>query len=147
MILMPGEEIIRRSDTGLATLTTHRLRFEAKSTGNTYLASIMLEEICSCELTHKSNPLLLLLSLLLLIAGISLGYYTEPTYIFIGVILAVIFLIAFFMFRKGFFSIKSAGAPINFPTSNKSFDSLSEFIDEIEEAKNQRYLIIRSRNI
>ena len=141
MELMSEENILLTSENKEATLTTHRFRFQTKNGGKSYVASIMLEELCSCELTHKSSPLLLVLSLIFLIAGMVIGSTTEESAVtYIGIILAVIFLIAFFFSRRGVISLASASKTINLKTSGMSLEKMTHFIDEVESAKNQRYL-------
>ena len=141
---MKDEKIIMESDNTELTLTTHRIRHDTKVLGKANVTSIMLEELCSCSLKYKSNVILLILGILIggvLIIG-SLVSGDEST-IAPGVILALIFLGAYFFSKKKILSFSSGGDTINLPVSNISLESAKNFIDEIETAKNDRYLLIK----
>ncbi len=57
MTTIPDEKVLLRS--GGLTLTTHRVRSEAERGGKMSITSIMLEELCSCEVRFTSYSLFL----------------------------------------------------------------------------------------
>jgi hypothetical protein len=58
-----------------------------------------------------------------------------------GFILALIFLIIYFVTRKQSLLLASAGATITFDTRGISPENVKKFIDRTEAAKNDRYLL------
>ena len=142
MQLMSAEEILHRLKSSAAetTLTTHRLRYIEKSAGSVNITSIMLEEICSCGISYKSNPWLFFLSFISAVASIAVLLVTGITYAWAGMVLAIIFLIAYFVSRSGIITVSSAGSSVNIRTTGISLDEQNQFIDDLELAKNRRYL-------
>jgi hypothetical protein len=138
MNYFPGETLLIESDNKVLALTTHRVRYDAIGRGGgwadrTELVSIMLEEVASCAITRTSYPILLLLAL----AGLVLALLADDMAI-IGVALAVLFAGGFFLSQRQVLLIASAGGKIQVNTAGMSLQSVREFVDEIEKAKNQR---------
>ena len=81
MFLLPGERILFESEANSLILSTHRIRFDTGSGANSRLISIMLEELCSSEITRTHYPVLLLLAPFCLFAGYALSsQYREDAY-------------------------------------------------------------------
>jgi hypothetical protein len=100
----------------------------------------MLEELSSCDIIHRSNTSLLIVGILVFLTSVVIGF--SYTYGFAGILLALIILIAYLYGRKGTISLASPGTPIKFDTSGWSLEEMTHFIDEVESAKNQRYLML-----
>jgi hypothetical protein len=135
------EKMLIESDNNVLVLTTHRVRYDAIGKGSgwadrTELVSIMLEELSSCAITRTSYPLLLLLAL----AGLVLAILVEGGSI-VGIALAVLFAGGFFLSQRQVLLLTSSGGgKIQINTANMSLQAVREFVDEIESAKNQRFI-------
>ena len=132
MKLIDGEEKILTSDNGELVLTTHRVRLDTKSLGKRKITSLLLQELCSCELSHRSYPALLLVALIGFLVAVAGG---SPDAMGIGVAITVISLISFFMTRKQALCLATAGAPIIVETKGMKPEKVKDFIDETEIAK------------
>lgn len=139
MELMTEEKEIIKVNNNEITLTTHRIRFQRKIGGNSNITSIMLEELSSCGIIRRSNTSLLIVGILVFLTSVVIGF--SYTYGFAGILLALIILIAYLYGRKGTISLASPGTPIKF-ASGMSLEEMTHFIDEVESAKNQRYLML-----
>ena len=146
MKLVSDETVLLESDTKELVLTTHRIRFQTKKSGRATVISIMLEELCSCGITHTSYPFLVVLAAIFFIGGIALGSLLDEASwaIASGIILGVLFIIVYFVTRKGVFSLASGGATINTSPSGMSYDNMVKFIDDVEVAKNGRLLYLNA---
>ena len=122
------------------TLTTHRIRYNAKTADRHDVIGIMLNEVSSCAMMHTSNPLLLVLAVILFIGGIIASMYSDLSgpWIF-GVVLAGVFIFAYFASRRQLLSVASAGASIRVAIAGNNVAATIKFIDTIEEAKNACY--------
>jgi divalent metal cation (Fe/Co/Zn/Cd) transporter len=131
MKLMNDERKILESDKGQLVLTSHRVRFDASAAGQRNLGSIMLDELCSCELNYKSHLILILLALLSIIFGFVGGADT----ILAGAIGAIVFPVAYFLTKKQILSLSSAGGAINIEAKGMKSEDVKDFIDAVELAK------------
>jgi hypothetical protein len=141
MNYFPDEKVLVESDNQTLILTTHRLRYDAIGRGGgwadrTELVSIMLEELSSCAITRTSYPLLLLLALV----GLVLAILVEDGTI-VGFALTVLFAGGFFLSQRQVLLLTSSGGGrIQINTGSMSLQAVRDFVDEIEKAKNQRFL-------
>lgn len=131
MKMLDDEKTILESNNNQLVLTTHRVRFDGKSTtGETKIVSIMLDELCSCELTVKSYFILLLL------AAISIIYaFTANGALLTGILGAILFGAAFWFTRKQTLSLSSAAASIDVIVKGMNITEIREFIDSVESTK------------
>ncbi|MCU7927220.1 MAG: hypothetical protein KZQ97_12360 [Candidatus Thiodiazotropha sp. (ex Dulcina madagascariensis)] len=109
MKVMNDERKILESDKGQLVLTSHRLRFDASTAGQRKIVSIMLDELCSCELNYKSHIILILLAVL----SVIFSFVGGSDAIAAGIIGEIVFAVAYFLTRKQMLSLSSAGAAIN----------------------------------
>jgi hypothetical protein len=140
MNYFPDEKLLIESDNKVLVLTTHRVRYDAIGRGGgwadrTELVSILLEELSSCAITRTSYPILLLLAL----ASLVLAILADDMAI-VGIALAVLFAGGFFLSQRQVLLLASAGGKIQINTASMSLQAVREFVDEIEAAKNRRYL-------
>lgn len=156
MTMMPDEKVLLQS--GGLTLTTHRVRSEAERGGKMQITSIMLEELCSCEIRFTSNSLLLKLGGLLAALGIVIGIMSSDAFQHIFdlyddayvswsqaiLLLGVILVAIYFATRKEVISLASAAARINLQRRQSGQQEAKQLIDQIEATKNQRYLLARA---
>jgi hypothetical protein len=138
---LPDEKVLIESDNETLILTTHRVRYDAIGKGGgwadrTELVSIMLEEVAACAITRISYPVLLLLALGCLL----LALVVEDRAI-IGVALAIFFAGGFFLAqRQVLLLISAGGGKIQVNTGGMTLQTVRDFVDEVEKAKNQRFL-------
>lgn len=140
MNLLPGERIIVTSEAKELTLTTHRLRWDSRRWGEAQVTAIMLDELCSCEVTSVSQPILLILAALAAIGGFVIQNIAA---IAIGITLAVVLLVVYLTCRRQAVALRSAGAAITTKTEGMSLQDAIDLIDEVEAAKNARYLLLQ----
>lgn len=142
MKLLTDEKLLFESDSGGVSLSTHRVRYESKRPGEASFKSIMLDQVSSCSINYTSYPILLILAILFVLGGAILySLMHKPNGLAIGIVIAVIFIIAYFMTRKQVISIASPGDTIKYQMSKLSLEKGKEFIDELEKAKDQRYFM------
>jgi hypothetical protein len=148
MNLMTDEKVLMNGDYKQVNLTTHRIRQEIKSWGQVGLTSIMLEEVTSCEFSKKSRPLFLIIGLLLvgitLYSGSPVGgdvQSIQSVFLLVGIILIVSY---FSTIKRGLF-ISSPTAKIIINTDGMKYENVKLFIEKLEEAKNERFLLLKSK--
>lgn len=141
MNVFPGEKVLIESDNRVLVLTTHRVRYDAigKSVGwadRTELVSILLEELAACAIMRTSYPILLLLALV----GLLIALLVEGGAI-AGIVLVVLSLGGFLLSQRQVLVLASTGGVhIQVNTSSMSLQAVRDFIDEVEQAKNQRFI-------
>jgi len=134
MKLIDGEEKILESKDAELVLTTHRVRLDTKSLGKRKITSILLQELCSCELAHRSYPILLLIAVIGLVIAVTGG---NSDAIWVGAAISAISLGAFFLTRKQALCLATAGASILVETKGMKLDYVKNIIDETEIAKSK----------
>ena len=141
MNYFPDEKVLVEADNNTLILTTHRIRYDAIGKGGgwadrTELVSIMLEEVGACAITRLSYPLLLLLAL----GGVLLAILVEDRAL-VGIALAVLFAGGFFLSQRQVLLITATGgSKIQVNTGGMALQAIRDFVDEIEKAKNQRFM-------
>jgi hypothetical protein len=139
MNLMPSEKVLLESTGKDLILTTHRVRYEFEALGFGEIRSIMLEELASCAMTRTSKPIFLIIAAICFLAGLSIGRGLSAG----GIVLALIFVVIYFVTRKQSLLLASAGATITYDTRGMSPEDVKKFIDRTEAAKNERYLLAK----
>jgi hypothetical protein len=139
MELLDEETIISETDFEHLTLTTHRVRYDQRTSDATRIVSITLDAVSSCSVASKSHPILLLLAVAALLLGVFLlNTGTEESNIPNGLIIASIVLaIAYFLTRVVALSISSPGEAITVVAKGLEPDTIIRFIDAVEQAKLQ----------
>jgi len=150
MNLITDEKILMDGDYKQIILTTHRIRQEIKSWGQIDLVSIMLEDVTSCEYSKKSNPIFLILGILVCGFGVFTGTQgggSEALNISGGILLAgiILILVFFFTIKHGLF-ISSASSKIKLNTKGMKYDNIKAFIDKLESAKSERNSILKIKS-
>jgi hypothetical protein len=142
MQLLTDERIILESDPRALTLTTHRVRYEYNRTGRGEVISIMLEEIASCAIARRSRPLLLIIAAIIFLLALVLAttsQYRSNVFFVGGLIVSGLLVVAYSLTKQQVLEIASAGASIQQATASMKMESVVDFIDAVEEAKNERY--------
>jgi hypothetical protein len=132
------DETILRADArpSCLILSSHRVRMVDSGVGSFKIVSIMLEEVASCSTIYTSQPLLLLLAMILALAGL---YGLTPRHhavAFVGFALMAMVLFAYWLSRKRVLAIASAGEAIRLSLSGWSNEDVLAFVEELEDAKN-----------
>lgn len=138
--LFEGEEIITESGDKVVTLTNKRVRYHASSAGQAHIVSIMLDKISSIEVHYSSQWIVLFLSIALMLAGVVTGLSNERQgQLGMGLaVFGVVLLLIYLFTRKHIVSIASdGGAKINFETKGMKRESVLDFINKVEKAKNK----------
>jgi hypothetical protein len=128
------------------TLTSHRVRYGRSDSGSGELRSIMLEEVSACMMTHSSLPILLFLAVLfaLLAVLLTIARQIDTRMMVVGVGIGAVMLIFYLLSRQRVLRIGSAGGEIIFSMRGVvDITIVQAFIDELELAKNDRYLLGR----
>jgi len=145
MKLLAGERALREAGEpgGIHfVLTTHRVRLEKQGIGQGQLVSIMLDEIASCAITRRSQPVILVIGAIFAILGVGYGFSTDrPAALFFGLVLGGLCLGLYLLTRQMVLEVGSADATIRLNIGGMSFASVVEIVDAIEEAKHRRYLL------
>lgn len=142
MELLPNETLLLESDTQTLKLTTHRVRYESRHGGEVEIRSIMLEELASCEVMRSAKPILLVLAAVcLLLGGLAAAQNSQSGALLGGVIVGLIFVVLYFATRQQFLVLASAGASIHVNARSMKLETLRGFVDAVENAKNDRYLL------
>jgi hypothetical protein len=141
--LLPGESVLTFSENGLVTVTTHRIRYNNKVWGQSNFISIMLEKISSIQVLYFSYPLLWIIGVLIAVISLTVtatGNIGAPE-LTISLFLAFFLIVGYFMSRRHICAITSdGGSKIVFHTENMTTDSMIEFVNTIEAAKQKRVL-------
>ncbi len=130
--------------TGGLTLTSHRVRMKSGRWGSGLFTSIMLEELKSCQLRWSSHPWLLVLAGLAALGGLASSFSGGEgagAGAAVGIVAAVVFGVIYLLTRRHVLSLASGGAAIVVSVGGNS-DALRDFIHNVEEAKNERYLLL-----
>lgn len=146
MNLMPNESMLLEWKGGILILTTHRVRYQVETFGNTEIKSIMLEELASCTLVRSSYIIFLVFAGICFVLGLVIAAFfnspgeTRGGAFLIGLVLAVVFLIIYFTSQHQVLTLASAGTTISV---NMKLEAAKQFIERTEAAKNARYLLGR----
>ena len=130
--LLPGEQVVMRSDQDILTLTTKRVRYDSTVFGSSNFISITLDAVASCGLVTKSYPLLLLFAAIALFAAFT--QYGEAQWMAFAA--AAVLVIAYFFTRRKVISIASnGGQAILVPAKGMSRTAIIEFLEAVEGEK------------
>lgn len=161
MIRLENEEDLWQSKNQQLLLTTHRLREMKKSYFGSTIKSIMLEELASCELRiirrfgllkqaviyfFLINGSVYLLNNFLFKAEIikfffdevHIGPETATQVLYFSIIVALLYVIIFFLSARKVFSFYATGVTINAEVRRLKFDERENLIGMIEMAKDKR---------
>ncbi len=131
MNLFEGEKIVSQSIHSLVnlTLTTHRISYEYSVWGTSFIKSITLEHITSCENKYTFQIGFIALAIISLIIGFSFG--TEAS-MGIGFLLFIAFSIIYAFTRQNNIIIGSPSTRIRVIVSGMEREKIVDFIDLIK---------------
>jgi hypothetical protein len=138
--VVADEELLLEYRGGLF-LTNRRIYLNTKNVGGRHLVSIMLEELCSSEVHHVSQPLLLVLAAIALIVGSLWAVAAAAAWPLIaGGVAAVVLAVLYGATQRQMLTFASGGSRINVASSQR-IELAIDFIDAVEEAKNKRHML------
>lgn len=149
MNLMQGERVLMQSASENLILTTHRIRHESESFGQSQIISILLEELASSAMERTSVLLFLVLAALCLGVGLvataivaittsSLGFSIVG--LGLSVASAGVFALVYLFTQEQVLTFASAGAMIKISVNEMTAEGARDFLEMTEVAKNTRYL-------
>ena len=139
MSLLTDEKVILESERNEVSLTTHRVRYESRKRGFAKVVSIMLGSLTSSEITHRSQPWMLVLAAAFMRFALYLATVpNSSTFMAIMLIIAGALVVAYFLTREEVVSLASPSAAIKFRAKSRA--STEQFIDAVARAKNDRYI-------
>ena len=139
-----GENAITESDNKGIILTSHRIRYQSSNFGKAHIVSIMLEKISSIEIHYKSSLLTLIIGIILTLSGIVMGASNQGEAMILGLGIGLFFVLLYFITRRHVITIASdGGSKINFETKGMKRETILDFINKIETAKNNRTIELR----
>jgi len=144
MNLMTGERVLLESDNKELVLTTHRIRHSYLQGNTLRVTSIMLDAIQSCELRKTNHTFLLYLAFFSGLGGI-LFSGGNLLNLFIGLILALVLVGAYFATQWYIISISSGGSELVARASDMSNEVAEQFIDNVEAARDARLTALHSQ--
>lgn len=143
MSLQSDERYLLGNDTDGFAVTSHRVRLGWRKSGEAHFQSIMLEELASCSVRSKSNPILLVFAAIAVAIGvIYAGSIQRPggSPVVIGLIIGALFVLAYFATRKKVVAFASAGETVFVDASRMTFEDAKQLINLVENAKNNRFM-------
>lgn len=137
MKLFEGEKVVSQSIHSLVnlTLTTHRISYDYSVWGTSIIKSISLEHITSCENKYTSQIGFIVLAIISLIIGFSIGTQASMG---IGFLSFITFSIIYAFTRQNNIIIGSPSTRIRVSVSGMEREKILDFIDLIEETKFRR---------
>ncbi|MBT2558251.1 hypothetical protein J7E24_10680 [Hymenobacter sp. ISL-91] len=139
--LLDGEALITQSPNKVVMLTTHRIRYNAASSSQAYLVSVLLEKVSSCEVRYQSNPVLLVIGIIAAVLGAmwSTGFNGDRELGFLGFIVGLMLVLVYFSTRRHIVSVASdGGVRLGFQTKGMKREAVVAFVNAIEKAKVER---------
>lgn len=138
MNYLPGEAPVMTSDDRNLVLTTHRIRYDRKGWGDGRVISIMLESLCSCEISYERYPILLAIAAAVLLLTVTAVDSVPAIVVLVGVVLTVVLIAAFASMRRQVICLASSGASIRLNVSSINITYVLDFLDAVEHAKAKR---------
>lgn len=142
MRLMPDEQLLLRAHQGSLLLTTHRLRYQRQSRGQSAVVSMLLEELDSCSMIRITFPWLLVCAAACCVAGFAVGLQRGLGQSFIellgGLLVGGVFVIAYLVLQDHKVEIASSSSRILLDMDGWPSKEVIGLFDQIEAAKSER---------
>jgi hypothetical protein len=137
--LFENEKIISQSGDKSIILTNCRVQYFTKSLGKSQYVSIHLQDISSLEVHYRSFILFLMLGILAVAVALYSGAMNLGELFVLSGIVGILFILIYFFTRRHVVTISSnGGGKIQFFTKGMKKETLFDFIDQIEKAKNKQ---------
>jgi hypothetical protein len=147
LTLLPDEYSIKELTDKSVCLTSHRLIAEHKEFGRCYVQSAILENISSTSLQHVSKAWHLFMGVSCAAAVLIFSSHIGAETIILAVGLFVFFIVRFLMSRKTLIQVVSPKSLMEINVTQIPHDIVMRFLQDIEEAKNNRLQALRNTPI
>lgn len=137
---MAGEQVLYDIQGGFQ-ITTHRIRLLVAGGGERQLGSIMLEELTSCQFHFTSHPNLLVIAGIVFAVSLLMHRMWEGA-VPAGIIVALIFVIAYAVTRQRVISFRSPDYALHLKLAAVTDEQAINIINIAEAAKNARYMLL-----
>ncbi|MGB5031541.1 MAG: hypothetical protein WBO76_05480 [Saprospiraceae bacterium] len=137
MNLLPNENKLFTSNEDKIILTNLRIQMTDRVWGQSFSISVFLEDISSIESKYKSNILLLIFGVICVCVGFYLsGQRGGNESMFVGFVVAAVFLAVWRLTRKHIISVTSVGGTsLNFMVQGMGDDKINDFVYNVSLAK------------
>jgi hypothetical protein len=135
---MDGEQKILESGDGDFVVSSHRVRMTKERLGSSEHTTIPIDSVTSYEVDYESNPLLLGLALVGVVAVVWGLVNEEPGSALVGGFVTTVLTLLFFYLRERTLSISSPTESIDLKLEGVSLDEAVCVIEDIEEARRSR---------
>ena len=125
------EREIMSSGNDALVLTTHRVRYKTKALGAANFISVMLDQIASVSVGYRSQPLLILIAIVLVGLGLAFGSTL------LGILVAVVPVVAFFVTRRLTMVLATGGDNLALQLKGMPIENAIEFVDAVEAARDE----------
>jgi len=147
MAPLDGEQMVLEADNKALTITTHRVRYSGRAGGSGRIASIMLDAVTGCEVTHTTYRAWLMAAVLSVLVGFYLNSSRDSTPLTVGALVAGLFVVAYLATRRQVLRVASASTQIDVRLVGMSLEKAAEIVDTLEWAKNGRYWLRETRHL
>lgn len=130
--LLENEQIITSAEEQKIVLTSYRIRQQTAAGSD--LVSIMLDNVCTIQVTYHAQPLWLLAAALGLFATFWLSQVAMGVWLS-TLALSIIAVIIFFVSRKHHVRIAASTGSISFETKGLNRDAVLTFVNQVEQAR------------
>ncbi len=142
MNLLPGESVLISTNNNILILTNYRVCYDSSKTGSSKYVSITLDSVSSCGLVTRTNPILLVIAVLIAVFGFYLMADDSMPEEFVPyfLILVGLLVLLYFIIRAAVIKIGSNGGdPIMASVAGMGKQTILEFLNAVDSAK-IRYL-------
>lgn len=130
---LPGEQVLKTSDSGTLELTSYRVVFDAAASGRSRHVSIPLDAVSSCGLVTRSRPALLIAAGLCALIAFA---QPAPGARWLLLAVAAILVLAYFATRSAVITVSSdGGQDIVVPAAGMKRDQIIPFLDAVMETR------------
>ena len=145
--LLPDEHSIKESMDKSVCLTSHRLCAEHKELGRSYTQSVLLENINATSLQRVSHASYLFMGVALASGVLLFGSSEGAETFIIAAAVLVFFTLRYLLSRKTSIHVVSTDSQMQINVTQMPQDSVLRFLQDIEEAKNNRVQALRNATI
>jgi hypothetical protein len=105
----------------------------------------MLDEIASCTIIRVQHPILLFIAAISVLLGVAVWIAdSSPDGAIAGIAIGLVLVGIYFATRQQLLALASAGATIRVNTVGMKAEMVTDFVEQLEFAKNSRYLVRQS---
>lgn len=134
-MLFKNEKVIISSNNDSLALTNLRVKYDERSGAKSKTTSITLDSVSSCGLTTQSQPLLMVVSVILLIGG-AFAVFGKSDMGIGMIVLGIVFAAIYVTTKSAVITIRSnGGESITVPAKGMDHESVLKFVDAVTNEK------------